>query len=157
MRTNPLSILLVIIGLSTVVFSQEKPELFSKIERVFHDDQPDWKIESIIFGDTSDPMTESIVFRSQSGQAAIEIAIWKREKDARDVFAAESLVFDNTMGKGKTKISLPKIGDENHMWTGAGESSWPTIKFRKAAIDVDVFAPSEAVAKRFVKYILEQL
>ena len=152
-----IALFLLIFCLSNSIYAQEKPELFSKIERVFQEQEPAWKVERIYPSNTSDPITQSIVFRSRKGQASIEVSIWRREKDAQDVFAAESLAFNNTMGKRKVMSELPKLGDENHIWTDRGSAAWPTIKFRKGNINVTVFAPSVEIAKRFAQHIFEQM
>jgi hypothetical protein len=135
------------------VLAQEKPKLFSNIERVFHEKEPSWKVERIYPNNTS----EDIVFRSGKNQASVQIAIWKTEKEAEDVFAGESLAFDNTAGKKQVKTLLPKLGDENHIWTNRGSTAWPTIKFRKKNVNVTVFAPSLVVGKRFAQYVLQQI
>lgn len=139
------------------IYAQEKPKLFSKIEQVFQKKEPAWKVERIYPSNTSDPITQSIVFRSRVGQASVDISIWRREKDAQDVFTADSLAFDNIRGKKVVKRSLPKLGDENHIWMNPGSTAWPTIKFRKGNMNVTVFAPSVAIAKRFAQYVFEQV
>jgi hypothetical protein len=83
--------------------------------------------------------------------------VWKREKDAAEVFAAQSLAFDNTGGRRMVKNSLPKLGDENYIWTHRGSTAWPMIKFRKGKVFVTVFAPSVPVAKRFAQHVLGQM
>jgi hypothetical protein len=88
-----------IICFSSSLLAQEKPVLFSRIERVFQEKEPTWKVERIYTSDTSDPLEQGIVFRSGEDQASVEVSIWKREKDAQDVFAGHSLGFDKTMGK----------------------------------------------------------
>lgn len=105
----------------------------------------------------SDPFHQSIVFRSGKNQAAVDVSIWRREKDAQDVFAGESIAFSNTMGKRMVKSKLANLGDESHIWTNRGSTAWPTINFRKGNVNVTVFAPSVVVAKRFARHIFEQL
>lgn len=157
MKLKIFAFLLLIICLSNNLLAQEKPELFSKIERVFQQREPAWKVERSYPGSTSDPLTQSIVFRSGKNQASITVNIWTREKDAQNVFTAESTAFDNTMGKRMVRGSLPNLGDENHIWTHHGSAAWPTVKFRKGNINVTVFAPSVAIAKRFSQHIFEQM
>lgn len=157
MRLKTFAFSLLIICLSNSVLAQEKPELFSKIERVFQDKEPAWKVERIYPGNTSDPTTQSIVFRSGKNQAAVDVSIWNRENDAREVFAAHSVAFSDTRGKQAMKSRLPKLGDENYIWTNRGSTAWPIIKFRKGNIIVDVFAPSVVIAKRFAQHVLEQI
>jgi len=157
MKLRLFGFLLLIIGFSHILLAQEKPELFSKIERVFQEKEPAWKVERYYPEYTSDPRKQSIAFRSGKYQASIDVTIWKREKDARDVFTAESIAFDNTMGKRMVKGSLHGLGDENHIWTNRDSAAWPTIKFRKGNINVEVFAPTVAIAKRFAQHIFEQM
>src|SRR5262245_7485885 len=73
---------------STTLLAQEKPELFTRIERVFQEKEPTWKVEDINAQPSSDPIGQSIVFRSEEGQASVDVLIWKREKDAQQDFAA---------------------------------------------------------------------
>ena len=157
MKLRTVILFLLIFCFSTSIYAQEKPELFSKIEQVFQKKEPAWKVERIYPSNTSDPITQSIVFRSRIGQASVDISIWRREKDAQDVFTAESLAFDNIRGKRVIKSRLPKLGDENHIWTNPGSTAWPTIKFRKGNINVTVFAPWVAIAKRFAQHVFEQM
>ena len=149
-------ILLIICG-SNSLAAQEGSELFSKIERVFRVKEPAWKVERVYPATASDPIRRSIVFRSGKSQASVDVSVWSREKDARDVFTAESLAFDNASGKRMVKGKLPALGDENFIWTNRGSAAWPTIRFRKGNINVMVFAPSVAVAKRFARHVFEQM
>jgi hypothetical protein len=156
-RLNALVFPLLILCFSNGLLAQEKPELFSKIERVFKEKEPAWKVERINAGESSDPARQSIVFRSEEGQASVDVTVWEREKDAREVFAAEALAYDNRAGKRMVKDTLPKLGDENHIWTHHGSTAWPMLTLRKGKVNVTVFAPSVAVAKRFAQHVLEQM
>jgi hypothetical protein len=137
--------------------AQEKPELFSRIERAFHEKEPAWKVERILSGQQSDPIKQSIVFRSRKRQASVELNIWKRTQDAQDVFGGQSLAFDNFIGKKKVKRSLPMVGDENYVWTNPGSSAWPMMMFRKGNIIVSIFAPTLTIARRFAQYVLNEI
>jgi hypothetical protein len=142
---------------SSGTFAQEKPDLFSRIERVFHEKEPAWKVERILSGQQSDPVKQSIVFRSRKGQASVELNIWKRIQDAQDVFGGQSLAFDNTAGKKKVKRSLPLVGDENYVWTNPGSAAWPMMMFRKGNIVVSIFAPTLTIVKKFAQYVLNEM
>ena len=137
--------------------AQDKPELFSRIEQAFQEKEPAWKVERIYPGNTSDPIKQSIVFRSRKGQASVDISIWRRAEDAQDVFAGESVAFDNIARKGKVKRSLPLVGDENYLWTNRGSSAWPVLKFRVGKIVVSIFAPTVAIARKFARNVLEEI
>jgi hypothetical protein len=156
---KPIICVLLLLGLlvSTGTLAQEKTELFVRVERVFAEKELGWKVERIYPGNTSDPITQSIVLRSRSGQASVDMSIWRRQQDAEDVFGGESVAFDNTAGKKKVKRSLPGFGDENHIWTNPGSTAWPMIKLRKGSVVVSVFAPSVAIAKKFAQYVLVEI
>jgi hypothetical protein len=137
--------------------AQERTELFSKIDKVFKEKEPKWEVERVNKGDTTDPVRQSITFRSDEGQANVDVSIWEKEKDARDVFAAAALSYDNRMGKRMVRAAVPKLGDESYIWTHPGSTAWPMLTFRKGKVNVTVFAPSVAVAKRFAQHVLEQM
>jgi hypothetical protein len=157
MRLKAFIFPLLVICFSNSLLAQEKPELFSKIERVFAEKEPAWKVERVNRGKTSDPVRQSIVFRSKEGQASVDVSIWKNEKDAREVFAAEALAYDNRAGKRMVKETVAKLGDENHIWTHRGSTAWPMLTLRKGKVNVTIFAPSVAAAKRFAQHVLEQM
>lgn len=148
---------LFLLPFSSGTIAQEKPDLFSRIERVFQEKEPAWKVERILSGQQSDPIKQSIALRSRKGQASVDISIWNRTQDARDVFGGQSLAFDNTAGRKKVKRSLPLVGDENYVWTNRGSSAWPMMMFRKGNIVVSIFAPTVAIAKKFAQYVLKEM
>lgn len=157
MKTKAIALSLLILCAHVGLLAQEKPELFARIERVFREQEPAWKVERINLRDTVNPHQQEIVFRSARGQALVDVMVWEKEKDAGDVFTAHSASYDDTAGKKKVKRSLPNLGDENHIWTHPGSTAWPTIKFRKGSIIVTIFAPSVAVAKRFARHVHSQI
>jgi hypothetical protein len=148
--------LLLILCSSITCFGQEKPKLLLDIERVFREKEARWKVERINYQKEFDPNKEDIVFRSGKVQAAVSIKIWEKIKDAQDVFEATSIAFSNTHAK-MIKSRLPGLGDEGYIWKSRGSDAWPTIYFRKGNVNVTVFAPSVAVAKRFAQHIAEQI
>lgn len=157
MKRRIAAILLLLICFLNCTPAQEKPGLFSRIKSVFQKKESAWKVENVILNDSSDPLRQSITFNDGKNQANVDITVWKKEKDAQDVFDGESLAFDNRMGKGMTKSSVPKLGDENHIWTHEGTMAWPMLKFRKGNISVTVYSPSVEISKRFAHHILDQL
>ena len=80
-------------------YTPSKPELFVKVERMFQEREPAWKLERITPGPSSDPIIESIVYRSRKGQAAISVSIWRREQDAIESFAGLAIALDNSRSK----------------------------------------------------------
>lgn len=167
-KLSAILLFLSILCLPGGVGAQQQPELFSNVDRVFREKEPAWKVEELLPSDTSDPVQHRIIFSSRGGRASLDIDIWRREADARDVFTATSLAIDNSaafvsesLGKRvedkKIKSSLPKLGDENHMWVYKEYPRRVTIQFRSGSVIVRVDAPTEAVAKRFARHVFEQL
>jgi hypothetical protein len=157
MRVKQLGLLLIILSCSSNAVAQDKPEFIARVEQVFREKETAWKVERINVINATDPFQQSITLRSGKNQALVDISIWNRLKDARDVFTAESIAFDNIVGKKRVKGRLHNLGDENYIWTHRGSSAWPKIIFRSGRITVNVFAPSVAIAKRFAKHILGQM
>lgn len=144
-------------GSAFAQYTPPKPVLFVKVERVFQEKEPAWKLEDIKPGTSSDPLSESIVYRSRKGQAAISVSIWRREQDAQESFAGVAIADTNMRGKSSVRRTLPNLGDENYMWRMPRSTAWPTIKFRKGNIEVSVFAPNIAIATTFARHVLDQI
>jgi hypothetical protein len=157
MRIKQIGLILSILCLAGAALAQDKPQLVTRVEQVFREKEPTWKIEDIYVSDTLDPFAQRFALRSGKNLMLVEISIWKREKDAQDVFAAESIAFDNIRGKGIVKSRLADLGDENYIWANRGSPALPWIIFRKGKIEVAVYAPSVTVAKRFARHVLEQM
>jgi len=149
--------LLLVISSGFAQYAPAKPELFVRVERVLREREPAWKLEKITPSQTTDPLLETVVYRSRQGEASISITIWRREQDARESFAGMAIAYDNIRGKAVVKRALPALGDENYMWTHRRSSKWPTIRFRKGNVEVQVFAPNVTTAKAFAAHVVEQI
>jgi hypothetical protein len=136
--------------------AQDKPQLFDGVERVFREKEARWKIERLSVKGEIDPLEQNIVFRAGKQQAAVRIVIWKKVKDASDTFTAVGIAMSD-MSKRRSRHRLPGFGDEGYIWTHPGSNAWPTIDFRKGGVNVTVFAPTIAIAKRFAGHILAQI
>lgn len=133
--------------------AQDRPKLFDDVERVFREKEPRWKIERLeVKGDAIQKL--DIVFRSGIGQAAVEVEVWDSVKNARDVFAGRAIAEANA-ARTRIKRALPGFGDEGHIWLHPRSDAWPSIHFRKRDVNVLVFAPNVATAKRFARHILD--
>ncbi len=167
MACRALALLLLILCLPVSGGAQGKPELFSKVDRVLREKEPAWKVEEFIPGDTSDPVWQRVIYGSRGVRSSVDIEIWRREKDARDVFTAESFAIDNdafvseALGRKiddkPSKSSLPGLGDENYMWAYKGYPRRVIIQFRKGNVIVRIDSHSEVVAKRFARRVFEQI
>jgi hypothetical protein len=148
---------LLLLAAPAINFAQQsQPQLFTDIERVLREKEPQWKTERVSVKTETDPLGLDIVLRAGKQQAAIAVNLWAREKDAHDVFVAHATVMSNTR-KGSRRSRLPNLGVENYIWTNPGSAAWPTLHFRQSRVHVTVFAPSITVAKRFARHILAQI
>jgi len=149
--------ILTLASLPHTLTAQEPAELFAGVERAFREKEPGWKVESKLPSESSDPRGGSITFRSGEGQANVDVRVWRQEKDAREVFEAEGRAFANMRGKRMVKGAVPGLGDESQLWTHPGSEAWPMLRFRKGRVNVQVFAPTVTVARRFARRVLAQI
>jgi hypothetical protein len=138
-----------------VVSAQEKPALLGQIERAFKKKAQGWKVERIDAKNRSDPAAEDIFLRSGGKTAKIAISIWKRAKDAHDVF--EAFAGLGTRPEGVQRETIKDFGDENYTWTSPRSSGQRSLTFRRANILVIILAPSIVIAKQFARRILDEI
>src|SRR5262245_35459346 len=67
----------------TATAAQTAYNLFSRVDQVFEQTEPAWKVERVYPNNTSDPVEHNVVYRSKMGQASIGIRVLRREEDAR--------------------------------------------------------------------------
>lgn len=133
--------------------SAQKSELLSRVQEVFKQREPIWKIEQVI----DNQLQQSITLRNGKRQAAVQVMTSNSPGQAHETFDGLVVAFDNTRGKGVAKSRLENLGDENYLWANRQTGAWSTIRFRQDTVIVSVFAPSVVIAKRFAREILEQL
>jgi len=139
------------------VIAQDKPQFIGEVEQVFRENEPKWKVERTYINSGLGFFKEDIVFRNGKVQASVSIAIWEKVENAREAFRGESIAFDNITGKKMLKSRLQGLGEDSYMWTNRNSSAWPTIRFRRAGVIVEVFAPSVITAKRFAQYVSDRI
>jgi len=138
-------------------WAQEKPDLFERIQRVFQEQEPSWKIDQVYPTSTTDPLTLDVALRrGKQRRASVNIAVWRRKKDAQGAFEGICIALDNSRRKA-LKSSVPHLGDENHMWVDQRNRRWPLIQFIKGSTIVGVFAPTVPIALRFARHVLKEL
>ena len=135
--------------------AQEKPALLVHIERAFKKKPQGWKVERIDAKNSSDPAAEDIFLRSGGKAAKISISIWKRAKDAHDVF--EAFAGLGTRAQGVERETIKDFGDENYTWASPGSSGQKSLTLRRANILVIIHAPSLLIAKQFAGRILDEI
>jgi hypothetical protein len=153
LRLQLLILILIVFWTSSGVIAQHRPQFIGEVEKLFQEYEPKWKVEQTYVNRGTGFFKEDIVFRNNKVQAAVSIGVWEKIENAREVFKDESVAFDNISGKKTSKSRLPGLGEDSYIWTHSGSSAWPTIRFRKGNVIVEVFAPSVVIAKRFAQYV----
>jgi hypothetical protein len=159
-RTNSGSVAraLLLVLFFLVVFSpavsnaQEKPALVVRVERALKRNQRIWKVERTDVSEVSSPPIYFIYLRSGGITWDIDLIIASTEEQARGNLEGFSLSLGQM--KGVRKRSLPKLGDENYLWTG--RIIQPTIMFRRGTLYVHIAAPTATIAERAARLILAQ-
>jgi hypothetical protein len=157
MKKGVLNIGALILCCAVNVFAQDKPLWVLQIEDAFKRKELKWKIERTIIRNERSFFDESITLKSGGYRAHVQLTIWDSAKNAQDVFEAEAIAFDNTMGSRVSKTKLKDFGDENYIWPNLNRDGWTMIEFRKGKVLVRVYAPSVATAKRFAQYVIGQI
>lgn len=137
------------------VLAQKKPALLGQIERAFKKKPQGWTVERIDAKNSSDPGAEDIFLRSGGKDAKISISVWKRAKDAHDVF--EAFAGLGTTPEGVERETIKDLGDENYTWTPRRPSGQRSLTFRRANILVVIHAPSLVIARQFARRILDEI
>ncbi len=156
-KTKLLVSILMVLWFPSNLIAQDKPQFIGEVEQLFRENEPKWKVERTYVNSGSGFFKEDIVFRNGKVQASISIGVWEKVENAREVFKGESIAFDNIIGKKMVKNSLPNLGEDSYIWTYLNSSAWPTIRFRKDGVIVEVYAPSVAIAKRFAQYVAKRI
>lgn len=152
-----LTVGLLVLCCAVNVFAQDKPSWVTQVEDTFRQKERKWKIEDTIVRDEETFFDESITLKSGGYRANVHLTIWDSTKNAQDVFEAEAVAYDNTMGARVSKTRLANLGDENYIWPNLNRQGWTMIQFRKATVLVRVYAPSVATAKRFAQHVLARI
>ena len=145
-------ILLAILCLPLSVFAQEVPPIAKKLEKVFEEKEPKWKIERP-YVQMSPP-----VMHLKSAQGDILIYFWLRDSDknAKDIFDGNANALRNMLGKRKRESKLSYFGDDNFLMSD-NRGGFVHLDFRKGSVYISVVAPSEPIAKKFANYVMEQI
>lgn len=137
---------------------QEKPSWITQVEIVLQEKERAWKISEKDTRGAGRYFHETIILRAGALRADISIDVLDSAELAREQFAGEEIAFTNILGKAAIKSKLEGLGDENFMFTGKkGPRKHGNIFFRQGNVLVKVFAPSSEIAKRFAKYVVNEM
>jgi hypothetical protein len=146
-------------------FAQNKPAWITLLEDNLKRKEAQWNIEKAD-GVSSQNGAYDYIFILKSGESKTSIQVTKspdvsdlEENAMQGMFADSVALFSKNKGKSVEKAKLENFGDEGFIWANLKEdnSTMTMIKFRKKDIFVNVYAVSEETAKKFARYVVEQM
>jgi hypothetical protein len=135
------------------ICGQEIPPLVTRLETVFKQNEPRWKLQRP-YVQLSPPVMH---LKSGAGDALIYVSIMESAKAAGEAFEGNTIAFANTMGRRGKRTTLPNFGDENNVFTGFVVGGATSIFFRQGKIFINVSAPSKVTARRFAQLALGEI
>ncbi|CAN5660404.1 hypothetical protein BH20ACI4_BH20ACI4_13900 [soil metagenome] len=153
----------IILFCSMIIFGQEKPSWIISFENNIKQKEANLEI-----GKTGGVSLEggffNYFYRMTSGIDRITILIRKdhdtpnRNKNASEkLFANSATLFERTINRNVERKKLENLGDEGFIWTNFNKEGWTRIHFRKQDVFVEISASSEETARRFSRYIVDEM
>ena len=140
------------------IHGQEKPSWITRVENVLREKGRAWRISEKDIRGAGRYFHETIILKAGALRADISIDVLDSHELAKEQSAGEEIAFTNILEKDAFKSKLDGLGDENFMFTGKkGPRKHGNIFFRRGAVLVKVFAPSGEVARRFARYVVDQM
>ncbi len=149
--------------LSLSCFARNKPAWITLLEDNLKRKEAQWNIEKAD-GVSSQNGAYDYIFILKSGESKTSIQVTKspdvpdlEENAMQRMFANSVALFSKN--KSVEKVKLENFGDEGFIWANLNKdnSTMTMIKFRKKDIFVSVYAGSEETAKKFARYVVEQM
>lgn len=134
------------------IFPQEVPELAKKLEKVFEENEPKWRIERP-YRQMNPPVMH---LKSAQGDILIYFFIQDSEQSAKDVFDGNLIALGNTLGKNKKETKLTSFGDDNRLISDSS-GRFADFFFRRGNTYISVLAPTDVIARKFGQYAMKQL
>src|SRR2546421_9059466 len=134
-------------------FAQELPPLVKRLEKMFAQTEPRWKLQRP-YVQSNPPVMH---LKSAQGDALIYVFITQSDKAASELFEGGTIAFGNTMGAHGRKTVLPKFADQNYIFTGFVVGGTTSIHFRQGNVYIEVIAPTQVTTKRFAQRILDEI
>lgn len=147
-----LSIALTLLCSFSVFALQQEAELslYTKITDAIEKKEPEWELSRKAI------MSNQVIIRwvSKKGRVHVAVAMLAPEVDAKEALKSRVDVLQNIPESKVSKNELKNFGDEGYILRTEGVSGI-TVIFRKGSYMVQVFAPSEEIAKRFSQHICD--
>lgn len=134
--------------------SQNKPAWLVALEKTISQKEKVWKIDNKIERYNEFGFEYNLTLKSKGNVLSLQIARLNDVPNAEETFNGQVIAFGNTVGKKMAKIKLQNFGDQSVLWRDNGAVF---LDFRRRDIFAHIFTSSEIIAKRFARYILEQI
>lgn len=136
-----------------LLIAQDGLSLVEKLERVTKEKEPQWELDRKL------PSEKILVLRWSSGEARVFMSITMTDsaRKAEEIYESSVARLNEQLGAKATKIRVPNLGVENQLWTGYNNDGSAAMQFHQGKFHVLLFAPSEDVAKRFARHVVELL
>src|SRR4029078_7376473 len=157
MKNRLIAICLLTLFLSFVSVAQTKPAWITTIEQQIKRGEKVWKIQKTNERGEQGCYQEDIVLKSGVYTTIIRITVYGIITNPEETFNAEVRLFDQNIGRNVKKVKLENFDGEGFVWPRLNKQGWTVIKLRKNDIFIHVYAPTPTIAKRFTKYVTDNL
>jgi hypothetical protein len=145
--------LLLASGLFQLAPAQEAElELYTRVTTAIENNEPEWKL------DRKAVLPSQLIIRwaSEKGRVLVAIARFASEADATDALNARVEEQEHSPESKVSKKELKDFGSTGYILRN-GDESRTTILFRKGDYIVQVYGPTEDVARRFSRHVADLL
>lgn len=151
------------------LFRSNDPPWLHRFERLLQEKEREWKLIGAAFH-REDQNHVVIHLGSGGKKMALQVVVELTNQAAAQRFKSNGTRFillaadvEKAMADPSFQLPAsiapdnvqPNLGDESYIWTRCGESQRTFIRLRKQNVYVEVDAPSEEVARRFAKYVID--
>ena len=147
----------VVLAASPSAASQDTRPLFSHLQQVILEREPNWTIQRKV---SSNSTHISIYLKSGKNRIALMVEILPSDKEAAGMFESWNRELSDPslqtpMESKHVKISLPAFGDQNYLWTSKSRAA--SILFQQNNAFVMVTGTSDVAVRRFAQLVSDQL
>ena len=140
-------------GLRQIALAQEAElDLYTKITGAIEAKEPEWKLNRKAL------LPNQVIIRwsSEKGRVLVAVALFPSESDAAEAFKSKVDDLEHAPESKVSKKALKDFGEAGYILKNGGGSG-ASIVFRKGSHVVQIYGPTENVARSFSKHIVELL
>ena len=133
----------------TLIQAQDSQSLIKKLEQITEEKEPSWKLDRKV------PVDNMLVLRWSSGEARIFMSIAMSNSPGKAKELYDGSVAKLRKGERGNGSKIANLGVENQLWTGHTSEGSAELHFHQGRVYVFMFAPTEDVAGRFARHVLD--